>query len=534
VSVLIATALVAMGVRGPNPTQAVEREVQSRSRSDVERSRRGGPVRRIDRLDGPADIDRCGDGVCDATAGEHFRNCPIDCSSLEDRVDLLRRELEWSAFDVGEGSFEIFEADDCATLDHCWANNPTSPYAFFLVPLGEGEPDPDPEGHWPNAAGMRSAIRLQPDEAIIYVGMTPPPSPYFSYTAYVFSRFDPTRGGDPPYGDRAETFASLGDSLNQLVLNTKDDPDAPFNAENVVILTGDAGVDASLRGLLAVAGFPPSRVNTLVIPQFEADGVTPLARMGYANEDDVFGVLMRIANPDALVPGSDIRAWLDDPGGYVFRVRRRFARPLDPIPFPPLRPQGTGVAEDPIPLSRLVWQIENRYFDFCIWSMVSMPAPFEDGYFCLDNLMPCFADCRDTPYLFGTLRLGAPPEAIIVAGHNHEKTGKASYVNITVTRISDATAFYSIVLRDLEGSAAEYMGDHPDADDVWQVKLSRDCRGEPFCYEVTEDQVPPDEWFNLIVRAYLEPATQTSPKVLPVRSSELVLPRIIKVNCEPR
>lgn len=32
----------------------------------------------------------------------------------------------------------------------------------------------------------------------------------------------------------------------------------------------------------------------------------------------------------------------------------------------------------------------------------------------------------------------------------------------------------------------------------------------------------------------LEPSIRTSPRVMPLRSSELVFPRIIKVNCPPR
>lgn len=499
-------------------------------RTAGDRSSAYGRIEPVDR-DGAV----CGDGTCDIADGEDFRSCADDCSSSDDRADLFAQELELAAFTVAEGIYRVFEASHCATLEFCWANNPTSPYGYFLIPTAEDEPDPDPEGRFPNESGMRSIFRLQPDEAIVYVGTTPPPSPYFSFTAYVFNRFDPDRTGDPPYDDRAETFASLGDSLNHLTLNTSThSEDTPFNEETVVILTADRAVDASIRRSLANAGFPETMVNTLIIPRFTLGDRAPLARMGYENEDDVFTVLVRIANPDALEPESDIRAYLDDPGGRVFRVRPQQPRGLDPFPFPPLRPQGTGMAESGVALNWLVRRIENRYPDFCTRTIVTIPAPFEDGYFCLDNLMPCFADCRDTPYLAGAFKLGPPPEAIIVAGNNHEKTGKASYVNITVTRLGDATAFQSVVLRDLAGSADVFIPAYPGNDDVWQVKLSRDCQGEPFCYDVSEEQAPMDAWSNIIIRAYLEPATGTSPIALPLRSAEIVFPRIIRVNCPPR
>jgi hypothetical protein len=240
---------------------------------------------------------------------------------------------------------------------------------------------------------------------------------------------------------------------------------------------------------------------------------------------------MRIAHFDAQTPGTEIRNWLDQPGGRVFRVRPRTA--LDPFPFQPLRPEGDGQSESPSALQALTREIVNQHPLGCAEVNVALPAIKEDGYFCLEHMVRCYADCRDTPYMGGQFKLGPAPEAIIVAGVDHELTGKAAYVNVTVTRISDITAFYSVGLGDLVGSADVYIPDRADRHGVWQVKFARECNGEPFCFEVTEEQVAVDSWLMIVVRAYLEVATGTSSKAFPYRESEIAFPRMIKVNCGP-
>ncbi|MBI1824777.1 MAG: hypothetical protein HY287_14030 [Planctomycetes bacterium] len=443
----------------------------------------------------------------------------------------MPQQLVSAGFNVAQGEFVIFEAADCATLPHCWSNNPTSPYGFFLTPLGDGEPDPDPQNIGPGSPKLRSMFRFQPDEAIVFIGVTPPQSPYYSFTPYVFSRFDPTSTGSPPYDDRVETYASLGDSLNQLVLNTSAGRDEDsFSKETVVIVATDEGVDRAIRAALVRSGFPDAMINTLVLPRFEADGLTSKIFLGYENEADLFNILIRIANPDALTPGTPIRAWLDDPEGYVFRVRPQKRPTLQPFPLPARRLQGTGATEDGSTLNHLVQAIQLSFPVLMTDVKIGVPSVHENGDLCLQQMIPCFADCHDTPYLGTVEKLGPPPDAIIVAGINYELDNQAEYVNITVTRISDQTAFYSVVMRDLIGSADEYIPNDPDRGSVWQVKFSRNCRGEPFCFEVTQDQVPSNEWMTIVVRAYLQPATQTSPKALPAQDSEIIYPRVIKVH----
>lgn len=477
----------------------------------------------------------CGDGVCGGERGENFGNCPRDCQTLDHRADYFAALLASRSFAVDVGAFDIFEAEDCADVVRCFYNNPTSPYGIPLVPPGPGEPHPDP-GNWlPRPPGMEHlnpVYRLRPDEAIVWIGTTPPECPYFSFTNYVFIRTEPDSEGGPPFSGQTIVFASLGESENQVTLRTSAHPgESPFGRECVVIATPDRGVDGVIRSALEDAGFPGSIVNTLPFPRFQADGITPKVRLGYDPEGDVLRLLMRIAHPDAPVEGTTIRAWLANTGSRVFRVRPMLDVPLDPFPLPPRRTPGTGESEEESSLLELVRRIQDAHAELPSETRVAFPSPMADGDFCLENLTPCNGDCRDTPYMGAMFKLGDAPEAIIVAGRNHETSGKAAYVNVTATRVLGGIAFHSVVMRDLVSSADVYLPHHPDRNNLWQTKFSRDCRGEPFCYEVTEEHIATDEWLAVLVRAYLEPATGTSAKTFPLRESELVFPRVIKVNC---
>lgn len=483
---------------------------------------------------GPSrDLPSCGDGTCKERF-ENYSTCPADCNTLDQRTDYFRGQLVRNGYGVRDGVFTIFRPENCLDFAYCFYNNPTSPYGIPQVPLGFGEPNPDPlnlRGNPPDLRRFFLRYRMQPDEAIVWIGQTPPECPYFSFTAYVFSRHNPNGIGRPPYGDRATIFASLSDSENQVTLRTSAAPgESPFEKESVVMMTADRGTDEGLRTLLNRSGFPDGMINSLVIPRFFDDGVTPKARMGYEDEGDMFTMLMRIAHPDAPVEGTPIHNWLINPSARVFRIRPIVSTTLDPFPHPVLRVPGTGQSEPTDSLVALVNRVRDHYSDFRVDARLAIPFEAANGDHCMENLTPCNGDCRDTPYMGNAFRLGDAPEAIIVVGRNHEKSGKAAYVNITSTRSISATAFYSVVMRDLIGSADIYLPDHPDRDNLWQMKFARQCHGEPFCYEITEEQIPKDDILAVLVRAYLEPATGTSAKVFPVTESELALPRLLKLS----
>src|SRR5262249_44276607 len=87
-------------------------------------------------------------------------------------------------FDVARGELAFPTLDCCAAVT-CFGNNPSSPYGEFFVPRGSGQTAANPGER---ADGTSPAWRLREDEAIVYVGPTPPHVGYFGFTPYLFDR----------------------------------------------------------------------------------------------------------------------------------------------------------------------------------------------------------------------------------------------------------------------------------------------------------------------------------------------------------
>lgn len=477
----------------------------------------------------------CGDGVCQPSRHESFLSCPGDCASLDDRSAALSALLIEVGYEVQQGAFAMSRPGECRRAENCWFNNPASPYGAFGLPVGPGEPDPDPEdrgARFPADNDLLRIFRLAPDEAVIWIGRTPPSGVYFSFTGYVFSRFDPAALGGPPYDDRKEVFASVGDPINHLTIRTAGGGHgSAFDQETIVIMTGDGGVEAAVREQLAAAGFSDAMANTLVLPQLEADGVTPLVRMGYENEADVFTMLMRVAQADGAAPEPALAAWLDEPGTRVLRVRTGDASA--PFLLPDRRTPGSGSAELGGTLRRLARRIEDSFAGFETQQIAAVPNPDRQGLQCLRTLSECFGDCPDTPYMGARFVIANDAEAVVVAGRDHQASGHALYVSITATRFTTRTAFYSAFASELAGSTDAYLPLDPLARQHWQLMFARNCAGAEYCVEIPPDVVPLDERISILVRAYLDPVTATSPKVFPLDEAEIQFPRMVKVSCPP-
>ena len=81
-------------------------------------------------------------------------------------------------------------------------------------------------------------------DAVLFTGCTPPKVKYFSFAPYIFYRFNPIR---KPWLDFETLFASLGASINNLVINSTDynnwniihNSNNNFNSLTTIITTAD-------------------------------------------------------------------------------------------------------------------------------------------------------------------------------------------------------------------------------------------------------------------------------------------------------
>ena len=441
--------------------------------------------------------------------------------SLEDLSSALRA----SGLTVRQGSAAFFQTSDCASLPNCFGNNPASPYAFAYVPAGPGQPMPIPCDGGPANGDDPSAcfrFRLRPDEAVVWFGVTPPPCDYFSFSAYLYSRSDAR-------GRKSILFSSLGDALNHTALHTSGPNGDPFGRGFVVIATPNRALDRQVRTVLAARGVSPSVMNTLVIPSR-----LPL-RMGLGADADDFVLFYRVAG---FANASSGAQYLAGSPGLVLRLTPSRAGGGDPFPTPRRRVRGTGVSEERLlpgltgAMRQLERSVRARHTTMEVKRLVTIPATFLRGDFCIEKGFNCLGDVSDTTYTIGAL--GAkledrPDEFILVLGVNHALLGKASYVSLAPYNLKRLLGVDAVNDGELVGSARAYIPASPYRDVLYAYKISRNCNGDPDCLEVGEDfpGVPLGDPISVVERAYLEPATGIGP------SYEEVIPPVF-LHVRPR
>jgi hypothetical protein len=431
----------------------------------------------------------------------------------EPSVAGFREGLVATGFELQDGALE-FPVFDCCSMITCFGNNPSSPYGMYRLPRGPGQTAANPNEQ---TDGTSTVWRLRADEAVVFVGPAPPRSAYFGWTGYLYDRARPTLPG------REIRFASLGDTANVDSIATQGTPDgapgAPFEQWTVVVLTADSATAADVRSAAAAAGFPGAWVNTLVVPSSRVV-------LGLEERADSFGLLVRAALFEDAAEGD---AYLAAPPGTVWRVTPTTPRAPEPLAEPPLRPRGTGTAEEPAlaaALDRLRDAILDRHGRLEAWEPPVTDVTPEPGS-CIAGDRNCNGDNNDTVYFASAaFRLGdAADSLVVVYGVNHEATGKATYSNFAVYEVRRLFGVASVDSRRLAGSAAEYLPGHPLADRLYAWRIGRDCTGDDHCLELdtTCPGLDPDELAVVAFRAYLEPGTDVGPD-----PAELILDRVVR------
>lgn len=431
-------------------------------------------------------------------------------------LSMFQNELNRDGCDMSTGTVEIWNraADWCAYkpgVDSAWYSN-NQPYLQLLVPKPaqeQGQPE--------------IVFQLREDEAVVVIGLTPPPARYFSYTPFLASKVYPN--------GRLPVFATLGDSVNNATIRTTGR--TPFNAPVVLIFTPDRGTDARVRAALQRAGYPPAIINTLVFP-------ASMLNLGYGDTADELRILPRAAIWTVQADGD---AYMNNPPLHVFRVTPRTPAPPSPFPAPRLRIRGTGHSE--MDLMNKLEQFRQGIIaanpGLYATDIPAIPTLYE-GYDYIQRGADPWGDGRDCFYVAagyapetGTsypLTL-ADDEFLVIYGTDHVATGKATYMNINV--YAGETAKLSIgSLNDIDfpTTARQYLPSDPAADLMFAYKVSRNCGGSgsnclPLsapdnCARLTIDD---STLLGIGIRTYLEPATGVGPAM-----PEVLYDRVIKFS----
>lgn len=397
------------------------------------------------------------------------------------------------------GTWSYLDVEDCfVNGSTCYGSNPTSPYGF-----------PD--------FGSGMDFRLRANEAVVVFMRTPPEMRYYAFTQYLFKR----AGSSRPFW-----FASLGDSLNERRFRTLRSA-APgtnlFDQYAVLVWTADLNTLAGVKSLLARQKITDAEVNVIPLPY------TLPVFMGLDDTADTFTLLMRTALP--TVP-AQFDAYLQENPFYVLRVGPSVGRTVNPAPTVGFADEITGVKEDPTlasALNALVADIRTRYqgrFDFASQRVVYSPRV---GWDCMSDAAACAGgDNHDALYsqdVSPALTVRKLTDVVIVAGVNHQRTGKADYLNHVVVDPVKTTGIVAIDDPLLSKQSALYHAGVTSTrdprvrtyDKLYAYAISYDCNGLSFCVQIpppTPEQpvgLAPGAPFEVWGRKYVEPRSGVRP-----------------------
>ncbi len=462
-------------------------------------------------------------------------------------VNDFKQALEKDGFTVQQGAigfFDLIKLYDLGVLPNALGNNPSTRYLTYFVPPAPGQKLPKELTKIAATLGINldatAFWNLGPDEAVVFVGRTPPECRYFSFDLQLVER---------TYGNETRwIFSNIGDTVNNLVINTKGTPNGtagdPFNQTTVIVATADRGIDQRIRAAALSAGYPDNIYNNLVLP-------SSMLNMGVENNSDKFLIAMRPAFYKDKQEGDN---YLNNTPAIVFRVTLNQTTKLDPYDFPKLRVRGTGTTEFDLvdDLEQLKKEILNTYSNLNSTELPTSMIVASDGiqrginamgpdndacYLWTSNLTP-YSPTPSFPDLskyydfqpHPTVALGNDTnEFIIIYGVNHVATGKATYSSATIYGAEGWNGVGTIHDANFNGTAEKYLPGNPNAKYLYVYKIARNCNGDLNCFEVPTGPraygIALDQPLYIAWRSYLEKASKTGPSY-----SEIVYDRAIKFD----
>jgi hypothetical protein len=465
---------------------------------------------------------------------------------VESTARRLANGLRQQGYEVRRGYFKLYTQADCPAsyevLRTCLGNNPAAPYVIPVLPAWPDEwLDPGTAGLvGPTVKGYNASYRLDPREAIVILGLLPPPARYFGLQTYLLSRPGEWEADSDQYKfiaehvstllgtfftklphnpDRLQLFADLSNSINNVVIANRASPG--WDALRYFVITPDRTMDGAIRQALGALGVADEHVLTEPIPSDMIIGLDEAA-------DDFLSVIRYAMPDDGGEAGTRSSAWRERLPLVVLRIRD--TRPaLPPQPYPPVEyearsgtvPPETALLPD---LAALAGAVCGRWGPPCqFMPLVNMRPDLKlTGPECVAVGMNCLAATEDAAY-FMSKRLPLDDDTVYaVVGALGTETGNATYVGLGLNESLRQLGFDNIKDGLLEGSANAYAV--PNHERLYLQYFARDCEGiktlteGSHCYAIG-DKLPycedPDDpscpVLVLSVRNYLFPGSQRGP-----------------------
>lgn len=413
------------------------------------------------------------------------------------------------------GHWEYFDVKNCFQgKKSCAGSNPTSPYGYptFLNPT---------------TGTFDQVFQVSQNEAIVLFFRTPPQMRYFGFTQYLMQN----------HNDPSTVFASLSDTLNLAKLGTSGanlPGAAPFNAYSAIIWTANINTFNSLKQMFINLDFPETAINFLPlpvsIPSFDLS-------LGYGATADTFSMLMRAALPTNQ---TDFNSYIAESPFFVGKFRPQLSFAFSPAPTIGFSDDISGINESleytnlSSALNSLVNDIKRNYSSIYSLKKLSVEYATKTGWNCILEKTQCAGDNFDALYSFDTkypVVVKNLNDFIIIAGVNHQKTGKVTYLNHSVYDTVHFAGITSIADTSLNVDSALYhAGVVNKITDIRRITyknlyayiISYNCDAKSFCLSIpaptSENPVglTPGAPFMVIGRDYLDPKTLVRPSSLEI------------------
>ncbi|MCP4289294.1 MAG: hypothetical protein GY792_33545 [Gammaproteobacteria bacterium] len=384
--------------------------------------------------------------------------------SVVPEAKTIADELE-SDFIVSEGEISLTSAIDLYTAGYvpdANGNNAENSYLVVQTPTS-------PRTRY--YTQLPAALKMDQDEAMVWVGNTPPEVKYFSYQHYLVTR---------TYLDQAKKivklYARLGDSANNYNIPSGGDPYEQFtvfvisaNQDTRQMVTDaikDSGIDEDLIVYLDL----PSETDDL--PSETEPGIE--VKFGLGVLADSFNFLHR-ATLFADAEAKD--TYINRPPLELLRVTPRTEMAANPIPRPQPRSRITGEREqDDAELGELVETLQSRIIaahsgDYqYVTVLETKPWLYPGGDVAIADREGVLGETNDTLYL-RTKEFELEDDDLIVAfGPNHSVSGKSVYSNVSIYGAEAENGIGGIVSIPLD----------PDADDPVELAAFGDVSGTTY------------------------------------------------------
>ena len=418
-------------------------------------------------------------------------------------VQAFKTELEKSGFTVQFGGLKlmnVFDLVDAGILFSCNGNNPEAPYKVHVLPPAPGQSLPNA---FTDKNNMSAVYRLRPDEALVFIGTTPPECTYFSYQTFQYYHYYPAEQLF------RKTFCNIGDTINFRTIKTNGTDGNPFDKATVIVSTADKGIDERVREAAKSAGYLPDMINTETLP-------SSILRMGVDKYDDSFILLHRMYSFKDEDAG---KAYLNNLSGIVLRITPNETASINAYPMQQLRVRETGNGSelDLMPaLNDLRQAILDRYGKQNATELVTS-LWFTEGYDAIQRGVNILGAGRDAAYLnTSTFALrDDPDEFLIVYGVNHAASGKALYSNLGIYGSKLDNGVIAVDNNKFAGTAEEYLPGNQAAKYLYVWKLGRRCDNESNCSQVPWGQgsrgIELNDTAYLGFRAYVQNETNVGP-----------------------